>query len=235
MFTVGSIAQYASKGTRRARFTQRPYLIAITRAFRTTATESLLVLAKALPLDLRVAELTSKRYQQMKHSAFSATSRKWLFDKVPGLGDLFEQISPVNSSARLASPNSQHTTAAAHAENTTTITKRLIRNASDMEWKTCSRGTTTRLFFPETQLPTNLNIASLSNQVTQILTGHSLLMCHQFRFGFASSAVCNCGHDSETIPHFLFDCPLFASARTAFRIACLNMQRPKRMKSRIEE
>ena len=126
----------------------------------TTATESLLVLAKALPL---VAELTSKRYQQMKHSAFSATSRKWLFDKVPGLGDLFEHISPVNSSAPLASSNSQHTTTgAAHAENTTSITKLLIRIAWDLEWKTCSRGSTTRLFFPETQLPTNLNIASAS-------------------------------------------------------------------------
>ena len=65
-------------GVRGARVAQRPYLITATRAFRSVSTEALLVTSNTLPLDLRAAEMTSRRYGTCPDEDFWPSTLRWL-------------------------------------------------------------------------------------------------------------------------------------------------------------
>ena len=74
-------------------------------------------------------------------------------------------------------------------------------------------GATTRLFFPEVTSAALL-LRHRSNAVTfQLLSGHCALNSHQHRFGFSASPACLCGHNNETLAHYLFSCSLFSLLR----------------------
>ncbi len=77
-------------------------------------------------------------------------------------------------------------------------------------------------FFPTVHDASVLKCRRLSSEVTQILTGHSLLNAHQFRFGFKTSQTCMCGYFSENVHHFLFFCPNFSDLRNNLRVTCLS-------------
>ena len=97
---------------------------------------------------------------------------------------------------------------------------KLVRDAWQAEWQACYNGQLTREFFPTVQSATVLHLNQLCRQVTQILSGHSLLKEHQFRFNFTTSPKCDCGAVSESVSHFLFQCPLFSTQRLAFLTSC---------------
>ena len=68
-------------------------------------------------------------------------------------------------------------------------------------------------FFPEVASAALL-LRHRSNAVTfQLLSGHCALNSHQHRFGFSASPACLCGHNNETLAHYLFSCPLFSLLR----------------------
>jgi hypothetical protein len=97
---------------------------------------------------------------------------------------------------------------------------KLVRDAWQTEWQACYNGQLTREFFPTVQSATVLHPNQLCRQVAQILSGHSFLKEHQFRFNFSTSPKCDCGAGSESVSHFLFHCPLFSTQRLVFLTSC---------------
>ena len=61
----------------------------------------------------------------------------------------------------------------------------------------------------------------MSSQLAQLLTGHSYLRGHLFRFQLVPSSICQCGEEEETTPHVIISCPCPAvsSARIELRAA----------------
>ena len=72
----------------------------------------------------------------------------------------------------------------------------------EKEWNESKSGKFTKLFFPNVDEAAVLKFRPLSLQITQKLTGHSLLNAHLFRFGFKVSQACSCGFHSENVTHF---------------------------------
>ena len=215
-------------GIKLARQAQRPVLLSITKAFYTSSTESLLILSDLLPLDIRISELATKR--QMLYNArqipFSDTTRKWLLNKRPDLCNLtwphYQLIAgqfchPPWDTAEVTTGHSL-----AIAQIKSTITKITLAFWSE-EWVRSQRGNITRDFFPTPAVPKFISSGHLSRQVTQVLTGHSYLNSHMLRFGFATSAACQCSHNDESIRHYIFDCPLYMNARSNLRHSCSNL------------
>jgi len=48
----------------------------------------------------------------------------------------------------------------------------------------------------------------------RILLHDTLLKSDAFRTGISISSVCGCGHDSETVEHFILHCPKYDSERS---------------------
>jgi hypothetical protein len=71
--------------------------------------------------------------------------------------------------------------------------KKIAEELWDSEWQSCSNGKKTREFFPTIESVRPIPSHQLCRQISQVLTGHSLLKEHQFRFIFANSPVCTCG------------------------------------------
>ena len=81
----------------------------------------------------------------------------------------------------------------------------------------------TRVFFPTIEAAEVILKRRLSFYVTQILTGHSFFNQHQYRFKFATTPSCACGHYIESVEHFLFECNKFSSIREQFQAICLGV------------
>ena len=82
------------------------------------------------------------------------------------------------------------------------------------------RGDTSRSFFPYPECFIQLKVHNLPRQVIQILTGHSLLNAHQYHLKNTTTPACKCSFPSESIQHFLIDCPLHAFTRTTLISLC---------------
>ena len=91
-----------------------------------------------------------------------------------------------------------------------------IRNIWELEWANSLAGAVTRSFFPSPQSALVLLSRRPHSFVTQILTGHSVLNDHQYRFNFIRKPSCKCGCESESVPHFLFHCPIYDLLRSDF-------------------
>ena len=83
-------------------------------------------------------------------------------------------------------------------------------------WATSVTGSSTRSFFPDILSAKRLESLKLTGSVTQVITGHSYLNAHQFRFKFAASPTCHCGLAPETVHHFLFECATYDRERVTF-------------------
>ena len=210
---------------RGARAAQRPYLITAIRTFRSVSAEALLVASDTLPLDLRVAEITSRRYDASPGGAFSPSSLGWLSrDLVYPSGSISGPISlsvprgpPWGGAAdTICSPAAAPTVALTLPEMKVKV-RQLLWSFWDREWASYRTGQCTRAFFPPASDSSALADIELSGQVVQVLTGHSLLWGHQFCFGFSDSPACACGLALE---RFLFFCPRFTMYRSTLRDAC---------------
>jgi hypothetical protein len=101
-------------------------------------------------------------------------------------------------------------------------TRQYVQAIWIQEWTSSLHGANTRAFFPHVKSATIISRFHLSKQVVQILSGHSFLNSHQFRFGFVElgSPACECGAPIESIEHFLFFCPRFSHQRSPFQATC---------------
>ena len=82
-------------------------------------------------------------------------------------------------------------------------------------------GEMTRAFSPTIEAAEVIRKRRLPFYVTQILTGHSFLNQHHYRFKFATTPSCACGHQIESVEHFLFEWNKFSSIREQFQAICL--------------
>ena len=98
--------------------------------------------------------------------------------------------------------------------------KNLLYKQWNETWQTTDVGRQTREFFPTLEDANILRSNFIHHELTQVLTGHSMLNSHQFKIGAAQSPLCNCGEESETVRHFLLACPNFAIPRLNIRAAC---------------
>jgi hypothetical protein len=69
-------------GIKKARSCQRAFLTTAIGAFKTVSTETLLLLNAAIPIELRVAQITSTRFRTCTNE-FSPASLKWLMKFFP--------------------------------------------------------------------------------------------------------------------------------------------------------
>ncbi|KAK4006228.1 hypothetical protein OUZ56_011384 [Daphnia magna] len=67
------------------------------------------------------------------------------------------------------------------------VASMLIKSLHEREWASGLNATTTRSFFPTVQSASMLLSAQLNCQLSQILSGHSALNSHQYRFKFRPS------------------------------------------------
>ena len=191
-----------------------------------------MVTINTLPLDLRVAEITSRRYGTCPDGVFSPSSLRWLSgvhrDLVYPSGSI---TCPASLSVPPGPPSGEFVdtidrpaaapSAALTLPEIRTKVRQLLWSVWDREWASCQTGQCTRAFFPRASTSSALADLELSGQVVQVLTGHSLLNNHQFRFGFSDNPARACGSALEAVEHFfLFFSPRFAKYRSAIRDAC---------------
>jgi hypothetical protein len=100
------------------------------------------------------------------------------------------------------------------------VASMLIKSLHEREWASWLNATTTTSFFPTVQSASMLLSTQLNCQLSQILSGHSALNTHQYRFKFRPSPACSCGEPHGSIEHFLFYCILFSHPRISFSAAC---------------
>ena len=95
--------------------------------------------------------------------------------------------------------------------------KNLIKNSLwakwDDEWKCSKTSATTREFFPSSLHATCLNKLFVPHEITQIISGHSLLNSYLAKTNSSISQNCRCGAPIEDTHHFIFTCPLFEYLR----------------------
>jgi hypothetical protein len=127
---------------------------------------------------------------------------------------VFTTTSPASPGLALASfwANSPAPFLTASSGMSTGLIKRLVRSHVSRiwngEWVSSHGNLSVRSFFPDV----NSAKVLLTRRTNAITT--QLLNIHQYRFGFLPSASCSCGAPVESLPHFLFHCPIYSAHRT---------------------
>ena len=89
-------------------------------------------------------------------------------------------------------------------------------------WEQSENGRLTHDFIPR-ETPNHV-YESNSHKMTQVLTGHCRLKFYLSSIGKSLNPVCDCGLAIETVPHYLFYCPLENENRTNSLIkACFQL------------
>jgi hypothetical protein len=133
---------------------------------------------------------------------------------------VFTTTSPASPGLALASfwANSPAPFLTASSGMSTGLIKRLVRSHVSRiwngEWVSSHGNLSVRSFFPDVNSAKVLLTRRTNAITTQLLTGHCFLNIHQYRFGFLPSASCSCGAPVESLPHFLFHCPIYSAHRT---------------------
>ncbi|CAK1577839.1 unnamed protein product [Parnassius mnemosyne] len=97
--------------------------------------------------------------------------------------------------------------------------KYLTRSHTLLNWQhkyeEASTSETTRTFFPSITMAYKiLRNISLTNIITQLLTGHGGNKAYLYRFKLAPSPHCTCDNSSyQTLEHIILDCPRFGKKR----------------------
>lgn len=106
--------------------------------------------------------------------------------------------------------------------------KKLLRQHWDVQWQTTESSKQVKEFFPSLEDAKILQSSFLHHEVTQVITGHALLNYHQNKIGIKNSPACECGAASETVAHFLLECPLHQEQRKPLISTCnsLNINFP---------
>lgn len=193
------------QGRKKLRSIERQFNILISRSFQSADTGALSVLAGTIPADLRVAEITARRHLLSKLHHFSPSALQSIAPHIQAVKIKLASIEP---------PKNKHPSRIKHA------IRRSLEQAWRREWSESLQGDTTRSFFPYPECFIQLKVHNLPRQVIQILTGHSLLNAHQYHLKNTTTPACKCSFPSESIQHFLIDCPLHAFTRTTLISLC---------------
>ena len=102
----------------------------------------------------------------------------------------------------------------------------IIKEKWSAEWTHAKSGDLTREFFP---LPHNASVISDSyvhHEITQTITGHSLLNYHLSKIKLVTSPACQCGYPEEDVKHFVFTCPMFDRLRLVLKSSFTRLKLP---------
>jgi hypothetical protein len=84
------------------------------------------------------------------------------------------------------------------------------------EWQNCTKGLTTKLFFPSVEERLKKKIR-ITHNVAAMLTGHGKPRAYLHRFKIMDNARCVCQQGDQTIDHLLYDCNLLEAQRRILR------------------
>jgi hypothetical protein len=175
-----------------------------------------------MPVDYRVIEITMRRILLSKPDEFSPSPLKAVSLHLQAVDNILLGMEKADPKIH---PN-HCPTSLQRRRPPSRIKKAVISTLEDLwsrEWRESSQGSTTRLFFPSPRCFTQLRFKYPSQQVIQILSGHSLLNSHKYRLKLVSSPSCACTFPCESIQHFIFDCPLYADLRVNFMSTCFSV------------
>ena len=173
---------------------QRPLVLAICRTFRTTSTIAATLLSDVLPLELEVKKLVARRAISTRAN-FLAPSTAHLVQKL--VCDVYSTIPPHNKSD----------------QQQRKVISNLIWEEWNSKWQIASAGGQTRQFFPSVPEKGQLTRLNPSPVMIQVLAGHCLLNEFLAKIKKVASPNCLCNIDTESIDHFLFNCPLHFAQR----------------------
>ena len=176
--------------------TQRPFLLSISKCFKSTASSAAAVIANVLPIDLKIAEVVLKRSFSPATSNLIPKSTKKAFESL---------VAMVHSTLQ---PIQQPTKAQLSKAICDTIAVRW-----EAQWRSDTACSITHLFLPLVSNASILDVFPPSLEAAQLLSGHCKLRQFLFKIKKCISPVCLCGEDEETVLHFLFHCPRFAFFR----------------------
>ena len=233
-----------NRGTQKILSFQRSLVRRITAALNSAPTDALIILSNTTPADLRVLELAARDLLKINHRhCFAPSSRALVINKIPEIASItpaWNPRTPHLSDLPPWSPQHQIPTEDQVAAEfrgdggvsdhlfsklpkNNLLIRKLIRQRWENNWTNSTTGRATRLFFPNLASTAPLNNLPLSSQLTQLITSHSLLNEHLFRIKLTASAACNCGANTESTTHFLFDCPTYDNDRYDFKTMCLRL------------
>ena len=178
---------------------QRPFVLAISRSFKSTSTLAATFLADVLPLELEIKKMVARRLISTSTSSHASPSSASL------VTTLVNKTASANTSSK--TPIQQVKRA---------ITKSIYEEW-DQKWKHAQVAEQTRRFFPSIPPPSTLSNLNPSMHLTQILTGHCFLNSFLAKIGKSETSMCHCQGDVETVEHFLFSCPIYDRLRIPFK------------------
>ena len=174
--------------------TQRSVLIRVTKAYATTSTAALPVLAGVLPIDLLLEKLTA-------HSCIPR-GKNFLIGKIEFRYEDYDD-------------GEMDTVKALRARVADTI-----MNAWNESWESSPKGRTTCEYFPDVRSRSGMNCIQLNHQLTQLLSGQGNFRAYLRRFSILEDDTCNCDlQESETILHLVNDCPYHTEERRPLSVA----------------
>ena len=167
------------------RAAQRPALLALCKAYRTTSTEALCVLAGILPLDYLIM-IRAAMYKLRRGTPVSWGTR---------------DFEPGNNSG-------------AWQERTRQELRECAVGEWQTEWENSQKGRLTYSFLPRIGDRLEADWLVTNKPVTYLVTGHGPWGAYLERFSLRESApACRCGDPVHTVGHVLWDCPVVASYR----------------------
>ena len=94
------------------------------------------------------------------------------------------------------------------------------------EWRQEKKSQITKLFFPSARDAVILQRSLINHRTTQILTGHCRLNYFQHRIQKATSPMCPCDAEVETVQHHLFNCKRYEVERRSMTETCHKLSLP---------
>jgi len=94
------------------------------------------------------------------------------------------------------------------------------------EWRQEKKSQITKLFFPTASDAVILQRGLINHQTTQILTGHCRLNYFLHKIRKATSPMCPCGAEMETVQHYLFNCNRYGVERRPMIEICQKLSLP---------
>ena len=185
------------------RSAQRFLVLRIANVFNSTSSQSPLILANILPIDYKIKEMATNR-------ALS-----------PHLCTLIPPSTTSIIRALLQTvKNSENFNSLSSSKIKSTVSM-AVTSLWNQEWIRSDGSRITHTFFPTVHSAFTLPTLKPSFEMSQLLSGHSLLNSHQTKLNNNISSLCSCSLDDESIDHFIFFCPLHIVARRPF-IACVH-------------
>lgn len=163
---------------RKLRSAQRLALLAITRAYRTTSSDALAMLAAQTPINIVLKERIAQ-YQLRK-----------------------------NLDIEIGNLNHRAANETISKDRTTKLKGRIHEEVLSMwqtEWSRSDRGSITRAFFPNIRSRLENKNARINHYTAQLLTGHGKINSKLYKHKITETDLCRCGQ-RDTVDHIIFHC-----------------------------